>query len=195
MKVVVLAKSDKRMNNGNYGYCVAGISEYGDWIRLVSNDSGDSLSIQDCKAFSCLDVLDVETISCPIDHQPENARLVRFKKVGSHTISQVVAKFGTTNSSFLFVNSDYKLTESQMDKADCSLMLAKVDDFEVYKNENDKIKAQFIYKSRLYANVSVTDPNGYSVKRYGTVYIVVSIPSHSYETYGYFKFVAAIYPF
>jgi hypothetical protein len=194
MKMVVLAKSDKQMKNGSHGFCVAGINEKGDWIRLVSDISGDSLSIQDCKAFNCLDVLDLEAIACPIDYQPENVRLMRLKRTGSLTINQVIARFGITNSNYLFVNDDYKLTENQMKNTDCSLMIAKVDDFEVYKNENNKIKAKFIYRGRLYTNVSVTDPKGYSEKRHGTVYIVVSIPANSYETYGYFKFVAAIYP-
>jgi hypothetical protein len=195
MKFIVLTKSAKRMHNDEYGYCVAGLDEQGGWVRLVSDEDGDSLPVLDCGYFECLDVIDIEATPCPIKYQPENMKLEQINGiVGRYTIERLVERFGVSAEKYCFVNNKSVLSENERRLAKTSLMLVKVSQFKVYKNDKDKYKAQFIYNDVTYTNFSITDNRSKRLKEYEEAYIVVSLPSVTNGYFGYFKFIAAIYP-
>ncbi|MCL1820947.1 MAG: hypothetical protein FWG36_09885 [Oscillospiraceae bacterium] len=195
MKIVILAKSNKRRNNGNYGKCVAGLNADGDWIRLVSNESGDSLADKDCRHFECLDVIDVDATEAPLEYQPENMILEHLnRKIGQLPIERIIEKFGTSDDKYCFINSNHLLSEREMKRTDNSLKLFDVKNLHIYKNDNNSYKADFEYKGIHYNNFSMTAPCHFKEYTYDNAYIVVSIPPRDGGYSGYYKFVAAIYP-
>jgi len=79
MYILILTKSDKKCKDNSPGFCVAGITRTGEWVRLVSGISGDSLRSSDCRFFDVGDNLfvDKDVISPgPLPFQPENSRQV-----------------------------------------------------------------------------------------------------------------------
>jgi len=196
MKLVILTKSAKRMNDGiTYGNCVAGINERGDWVRLVSDADGDSLSDRICKPFDCLDVIDVEASPCPIKNQPENAILEQFnKKIGRYTINDVVEMYGVDCGRFCFVNSYASLSERERRLVENSLILIKVQKLSIYFDDRHIIKAQFTYNKTPYSNISITDNRHKKPTEFSEAYIVMSLPSDTGKYSGYYKFIAAVYP-
>lgn len=196
MIFTVLTKSAKKMNDHvTYGNCVAGFNEQGDWLRLVSDVDGDSLPDSTCRAFSCLDVIDVDVTPCPITNHPENVKLERFnKKVGRCSIDNVIEDYGLDNEQFCFINNHYILNEQERRRVDSSLMIIKVKDLRVYKNNQNSSKAQFIYNDIQYDNISVTDNRNKKPMELGEAYLVVSLPAETDGFSGYYKFIAAIYP-
>ena len=196
MKIIVLTKSAKKMNDGiTYGNCVAGINEQGQWVRLVSDFRGDSLSDETCRVFSCLDVIDVDATPCPIRHHPENAKLERInKRVDRYSIDDVIKKYGLDSEQFCFVNDKHILSEKERMLVKNSLMLIKVQKLEVYKNERNSSKAKFTYNRVQYNNISVTDNHNKKPIEIEEAYLVVSLPAETDGYSGYYKFIAAIYP-
>ena len=194
MKFVVLTKSAKKMNNGNFGNCVAGFNEQGEWVRLVSDMDGDSLSDSACRTFDCLDVINIDATACPIKYQQENMKLERLLgKIGKYTIEDVVDEYGTDSDSFCFVNNNYVLSEIERQSVDHSLLLIKAQNLKIYPDDK-RIKARFTYKKRQYANISITDNRHKNPAEYDEAYIVVSLPSETGGYVGYYKFIAAVYP-
>ena len=195
MKVIILTKSYKRTKNNEYGRCVAGLTENGNWIRLVSDASGGSLSDKDCKTFKCLDIIDVETVAYPLEYQPENEGLVRLNgKTGRLSIEEVIERYGMDDDTHCFVNNHNLLYENEMKQTKGSLMLVAVQNLRIYKDDRNKYKAEFIYNGIKYENISMTAPDFYKEAAYKNAYIVVSLPPDTGEYIGYYKFVAAIYP-
>ena len=196
MKVILLAKSNKRMNNKAYGKCVVGLTENGNWIRLVSDASGDSLPDKDCNAFERLDIIDVETEKYPLEYQPENEKLVRFNgKMGKMSIEDVIAKYGVNDDTHCFINNRNLLYENEMKKTNGSLLLLKAHNLKVYKDDRNIHKAAFEYNGIRYEDISMTAPEHYNrLFSYDNAFIVVSLPPDTGGYRGYYKFVAAIYP-
>ena len=196
MKVIILTKSNKRMSNNAYGKCVAGLTENGNWIRLVLDASGDSLPDKDCEAFECLDIIDVETEGYPLEYQPENERLMRFNgKAGRMSIEEVIDKYGVDDDTHCFVNNRNLLYENEMKQTSGSLLLLEVQNLRVYKDDRNRHKATFEYNGIIYEDISMTAPEHYSrLFTYDNAFIVVSLPPNTGEYRGYYKFVAAIYP-
>ena len=183
------------MKNNNYGNCVAGIGEQGEWVRLVSAADGDSLPDATCKAFGCLDIIDVDVTPCPIKNHPENVKLEQYNgKIGRCTIEDVVERYGVDREQFCFINSNPALSESERQSIEKSLMRIRVQDLEVYKDDINSSKAQFIYNGTHYDSISVTDNFHKKPKKYGDAYIVASLPAETGGFSGYYKFIAAIYP-
>ena len=59
----------------------------------------------------------------------------------------------------------------------------------------DGKKAAFYYRGKSFKYVSVTDPDYKGIEQtLEEAYLVISIPTDDYDGYGYFKFIAAIYP-
>ena len=195
MKIVVLTKSPKRMNDNSYGNCVAGLNEQGEWVRLVSDVDGQSLSDKACSSFGCLDVIDVEAVPCPIKNQPENYKLEKLiRKVSRHIITDVIEEYGVGDEQFVFVNSSSTLTESERRQADASLMIIKVNNLIISLDNRNKSKAQFTYNNTNYQNISVTDNRFKKPIAFDEAFIVVSLPSETDGFVNYYKFIAAVYP-
>ena len=194
MKFIVLTKSAKKMNNGNFGNCIAGFNEQGEWVRLVSDMDGDSLSDSACKTFDCLDIINIDATPCPIKYQPENMKLEQLiGKIGKCTIEDVVVEYGVDSDSFCFVNDNYVLSEKERQSVNNSLLLIKVQNLKIY-TDGKRIKVQFTYNKRKYTNISITDNRHKKPAEYDEAYVVVSLPSETGGYAGYYKFVAAVYP-
>ena len=196
MKLVVLTKSAKRMNDGKrYGNCVAGINERGEWVRLVSDFDGDSLSDNTCRPFDCLDIIDVEVTPCPLEHHPENVKLEHFnERLRKWTIGDVVKKFGLDNERFCFVNKYNSLNDIERHQTEKSLILIKVEELKIYLDDRKSYKAQFYYNGFQYEDISVTDNRYRKPMIFDEAYLVVSLPSDTGGYKRYYKFIAAIYP-
>ena len=56
-------------------------------------------------------------------------------------------------------------------------------------------KASFNYNSKAFKFVSVTDPAYKEAeKTIDAAYLVISIPTDDFDGFGYFKFVASVFP-
>jgi hypothetical protein len=198
MKIVILAKSNKRMFNNSYGKCVAGMSADGKWIRLVSDENGDSLPDNDCRHFECLDVIDVDVTEVPLEYQPENMMVERFNgKTGRLSIEQIIDKFGADDDTYCFVNNRPFLYEREMQNVKGSLMLVEVQNLHILgvpKNDRKSYKASFDYNEIHYEDISVTVPQYLKDCSYPNAYIVISIPPDDGGYAGFYKFIAAVYP-
>ena len=191
MEIAILAKSNKRRRNGDYGYCVAGIAKTGEWIRLVSDKNGDSLS--KTMKFEVLDVILAEVELSPLEFQCENAVLLSFMKLDENADTYIDILY-QPNYAKIFSNSSYRLTEAEMRSLHgVSLMLAAVADLQVYKATHGSWKVNFVFNNVLYENIAMTDPKYYYEGRIGNASIVVSLPAVDSGYAGYYKFVAAIY--
>ena len=194
IKMVVLTKSAKGMRNGSFGNCVAGFDEQGKWVRLVWDESGDSLPDTACSGFNCLDVIDVDITTCPLPYHPENVRLMRFNgRVDRLTIDRVVQWVDIYTGPYCFVNTYNALDEFQRGRVKESLMLIRVDQLRIYKDERGKAKAEFIYNRHWYRDISITDNRNKKEASYDEAYVVMSLPAEPYSNGYYYKFIAAVY--
>jgi hypothetical protein len=187
LKIAILTRSNKRRNNGEYGCCVAGITENGEWIRLVADRDGDSLP-QDNSTPITKTVIDAKVAPTPLAYQPENAILDSWKLLSEST-KAYVGKLAPTSEPFLFGNNSNRLSNDEIRQTNGSLRLIEVKDIIVY----DGKKCRFTHNGNQYEDISMTDPNCYAqegtVRSFGNATIVVSLPNSS----PYIKFVAAIY--
>lgn len=208
LRVVLLTKSAK------YGkFCVAGIDMHtGNWVRLTSSDNnchgaidGKYLRCQDNTMCDVLDVVDVK-IASHIPHmvQPENYLIderVRFKKIGTTTIKQVLAIHPCERHEYIFGNEYCCIKEQNIGKVGHSLTLVEVSDLvltkQVNNNNQEKTKASFTYNNRRYSDISVTDQSYFCMNcifKYKHAYFVVSLPDSPYgDNKNYYKFIAKIF--
>ena len=82
-----------------------------------------------------------------------------------------------------------------------SLTLVRVSSLTISQTINTynkpKTKASFFYNGKWYNNMSVTDPDFYSVPngtRFDSAYLVISLPDTPFPEDCYYKFVAQIFP-
>lgn len=192
IKVAILAVSNKRRHDrSHYRYCVAGITENGEWIRLVADEDGDSLP--DDIALRRSYVIDADVKYAPLKYQPENAILVNYKRINDE-FNNYVKLLRPQAERYIFGNTLNRLNESEMKWANGSLRLVKVQNLEIYKKENGGYKVKFVNKGVFYDNIAMTDPDYYKAKMIGDANIVISLPNDDGGFNGYYKFVAAIYP-
>lgn len=207
-EVAILTKSSKYK-----GYCVAGIDiNTGEWVRFVSDNeqTHGALSVYDisyanrriCKP---LDVVRVDVVgAAPLAHQPENYLIDSheyWRKTGECTLSDVLAVHPAEVRPYLYGNLSPFVDGEEIDDIGYSLTLVKVSSLTICQTTNiygkPKTKASFVYNGKLYTNMSVTDPDFYSVPdgtRYANAYLVISLPDAPFPENCYFKFVAQIYP-
>ncbi len=204
LEIAILTMSSK-----NGGYCVAGIEiGNGRWIRLVSDDVNthgalNNSDIQYLNGERCkpLDVVRVCIAKYfPIEHQPENALIdsrIRWEKIGTTTVENILRIHPAENHEVLFGNQYNYITEAGIYKVDHSLILVRVTNFNIVHPEGQRVKANFTYRGTQYLDISVTDPEYYSVV--GTWHtdnaiLVISLPESPYNGKYYYKFVAKIFP-
>lgn len=190
--LIVLAKSDK-----HNGYCVAGISKFGKFVRLVRDSEGHALEKERCK-FKKLDFLTAEVSYTPLKHQKENFTLRKILNSSKSMVSHDSLKPLLQNSQFIFSNTDPYLCENEMNKQKSSFLLVEVNDLHIYRNDEKKYKADFTYNNQNYKRFSVTDPEFKLHRRkISKAIILISLPNTPYNKYGknlYYKFICAIYP-
>lgn len=86
------------------------------------------------------------------------------------------------------LDGSYKLTDISGYKH--SLKIIKASNIQL-----DGKKASFQYRGKTFKYVSVTDPQYKGIEKIiEEAYLVISIPTDDFDGYGYFKFIAAIYP-
>ena len=195
MELLILAKSDKKCNNGTKGFCVAGITEDGKWIRLVSDESGDAIADADCRKINVGNSLlidDLKIAKCHLDFQPENYLVNDFREIKILSNSKLPPK--ASDDPYIFLNDRHFLYTHEMKIVGKSLLLADVQNFRIYRDERGKHKASFIYNNASYEKMSITDPNYYREYSIERACIVVSLPPEPWKDKFYFKFIAAINP-
>ncbi|MCL2203641.1 MAG: hypothetical protein FWB88_06850 [Defluviitaleaceae bacterium] len=194
IKIAILAKSFKGKNNGKRGYCVAGITEDGDWIRLVDDTYGDSLPNR--VEFEVGQIIQAQVEPAPFAYQSENAILYDYSVIEGDW-NDYIARLRQPNEPYVFVNNAGYLNELQMRKINGTLRLASVNALEIYKNEGRSgCKASFMHKGKTYEDVSMTTPGFYTrdTMHVGRADIVVSLPAEKGSYTYYYKFIAAIFP-
>lgn len=210
-EIIILTRSSKKSN-----FCVAGVDAYtGEWIRLVSNDqqSHGALSRNDIRCTNgglCqpLDIVRVDVIgAAPLELQPENYlinRRMRWNKIGEWTIEDVINVHPAENNRYLYGDVYPYVSEQNISDIGYSLTLVYVSSLTITQVSSTfdgvtkvKTKASFYYNGRKYNNMSVTDPDYYSIPDgtyYREAYLVVSLPDAPFPEGCYYKFVARIYP-
>lgn len=207
-EVAILTKSSKYK-----GYCVAGIDiNTGEWVRFVSDNeqthgalSAYDISYADRHICKPLDVVSVEVVgAAPLPHQPENYLIDSreyWTKTGECTLSDVLTVHPAEVRPYLYGNLGSFVDGEEIDDIGYSLTLVKVSSLTISQTTNTygkpKTKASFVYNGKWYNNLSVTDPNYYSVPngtRFVQAYLVISLPDTPFPENCYFKFVAQIYP-
>lgn len=192
LNLMVLAKSDKHT-----GYCVAGIDEFGRFIRLVRDKEGHALSKEQCK-FKKMDFLTVNAIPAPLIHQKENYVLGKIiNRTKSNMQTEDLDKY-IQNPEFIFSNTNPWLAEKEINNQKTSFLFVEVTDLNIYKDDEDKHKCDFTYNNHDYRGFSLTDPK-FKLKnrKISKAAILVSLPDSPYNKYGnelYYKFVCAVYP-
>ena len=206
-EVAILTKSSKFG-----GYCVAGVDiNTGEWVRFVSDkaQTHGALSKSDmtykngiiCKP---LDIVSADVMeSTPVSHQPENCLIDSTKcwvKIRECTLSDVLSIHPAEVRPFIYGNLCPFVNGGDIADIGYSLTLVEVSSLTIYEQTNvyerPKTKASFLYNGKQYNNMSVTDPNFYSVPNetsFTHAYLIISLPDTPIPDDRYYKFVAQIY--
>lgn len=202
VKIVILAKSYK-----NGGFCVGGIDmNTNQWVRIVSDDEEShgavfpgSMKFRDGSYCQPLDVVRVPVLrELPGMYQPENVLMDssrRWVKLREMSIQEVLAFHEPEIYRYLLGNTFSSISIDYIDRAGRSLILVKVQDFVI--TDAERHKASFVYNTVLYENMSVTDPDYYSVEngmRIANAALIMSLPDVPYNERNFYKFIAKIYP-
>jgi len=199
MRVAILTASTmkKSINERQYsGKCITGLDlDNNRIVRFVQNRLGAPVENPFCNYFQPLGVYDVRfKESCPLSCQTENVIVDYCQPYyeGEHAggIDDLYRRFQAINCgdrSFM-LDGSYKLTDISAYKH--SLEIIKAANIQL-----DGKKASFYYRGKSFKYVSVTDPDYKGIEQtLEEAYLVISIPTDDYDGYGYFKFIAAIYP-
>jgi len=191
-RLTVIAKSDKHT-----GYCVAAMDEKGGIIRLVRDKEGHALTEEQCR-FRKLDRILADITHAPLKHQRENYVLNELLEVlpPKLTADGLTAFFH--DWAHIFGNENPWLTEEEMQRQRVTFIFAEVSDLRIYENDEEKMKADFVYRGKEHKGFSITDPafkaRERQIKRAALLF---SLPDAAYTRYGnelYYKFICAVYP-
>lgn len=199
MRIAILTASTmkKSINERQYsGKCITGLDlDNNRIVRLVQNRFGAPVENPFCNYYQPLGVYDVKfKENCPMACQTENAIVDYWQPYyeGEHAggIDDLYRRFQMINygdRSFM-LDGSYKLTDISGYKH--SLEIIKASNIQL-----DGKKASFQYRGKTFKYVSVTDPQYKGIEKIiEEAYLVISIPTDDFDGYGYFKFIAAIYP-
>ena len=206
IKAIILTKSamDK---HGKKGACVTAYDPAGRrFMRFVSDTQGAPVPYPVSDRFSVLDWVRVNVIRpCPIGPQTENllVDVQSFFRIGPY-IPGIEAIFQTAPPPpYPRFMDDYSHKLNSVDAYNHSLELIRVTDLYI-ENQKGSGRASFSFVAGRQQSFRVTDPQfdirKTNLRRWkiGNAWIVVSIPAEDYirrgKAYGYFKFIAAIYP-
>ena len=204
IQAIIIACSKK-----DGGFCVAAYNPINKKIiRFVSVDeNAGAIEKREMQGISLLDIVEAKNIkSCPIDPQTENVL------VGSNGIKHIRRYNGSIEDirQQIQLSDNVSILDSATPKLNSvqdfhhSLEVVKVKKLKLIITEYNKTRASFSYNGRQYTDFRVTDPiYEKMVKECREIIIpsadiVLSIPLIPYEkngkNWGYYKFVAAIYP-
>ncbi len=206
LQAIIIACSRK-----NGGCCVAAYDTSNSrFVRFVSNaEEGGEISQAEMQGISLLDIVEAKYEQfCPKDPQTENVlmRPLGIKRIKRYngSIENIRQQIRCADSVSILDTTDPKLKSVQ--DFHHSLEIVKVRNLKLTKTEYNKIRASFYYKGRRYTDFRVTDPiYEKKLKKMDShemfipsADIVFSIPLIPYvnkgRNWGYYKFVAAIYP-
>ena len=210
MQVLMLTSSGK-----HGGACVTGCDmETGELIRLVSDaETGEAIPFGWVQDVRPMDVVQFEAVkSCPLGPQTEN---VLVKPFSISSIGNIGGDFADLVSFYNLLSTDIQFMKSPGNHVDAvngykhSLEIIHVSKLEIRKVGNYKGsptgRAFFIFNGLQYNNFRVTDPR-FDIRQQdtdtmiiGDAFLIMSIPAAPYvneegTNFGYYKFVAAIYP-
>lgn len=181
-RIAILAKSNKQLHNGGYGSCVAGITEGGEWIRLVSSEDGDSIPQGKANYIPINSVIKAEIRRAPLVHQIENAMLLYFT-VTQDSIEPFLQGVHQVEENGIFGNFSNKLSCFEANQNNGTLRLIRVEHLKTYRRPSENCKAEFTYCGHKYIDLAMTDPNCYAasgtIRSFGNAFIVVSLPEDS----------------
>ena len=189
-ELTILGKSNK-----HNGYCVAAVTKGGKIIRLVRDKEGHALFENTC-SFKKLDIIVADIIPAPLKNQHENFILTEVSSVGG---TAKISEFNglLTNSTFIFGNTEPRLTRREMRKQTSTIVFAEVDNLRIYRNCEDKYKANFMYRGNEYKGFSITDHKFLNCERkIESAKLLFSLPDAPYSRYGhdlFYKFICAVY--
>jgi len=189
--LTVIAKSNK-----HNGYCVAAINKKGRIIRLVRDKEGHALFKESCGGFNKLDKITASIRPAPLKNQQEN--FIMEEVLGTAgTVKSSDFNGLLSNSAFIFGNAEPWLNKNEMKKQTPTFLLADVEDLQIYRNNEDKYKADFLYKNNEYKGFSITDPKFlHGTRRIEKARLLFSLPDAPYSRYGlelFYKFICAVY--
>jgi len=199
-KILILAKSSKRRHDGAFGSCVAGIDNKGNFIRLVADRFGDSLTDKEAQ-FEPLDIIECEVSEpYPIGNQTENciidsATINFISKQDILFIKKLYEEDRFPRKSF-FGSMQNRIDNDQY--LGHSLSVICVKDLLIYRDENYKYKADFSIGKNRAIRISMTDPDYYKQAKNAAIdspivvdnaILFVSLPG----TPIYHKFIAKIF--
>jgi len=79
-----------------------------------------------------------------------------------------------------------------------TFLFAEVSDLHIYENDEDKTKADFVFRGVTHKGFSITDPAFKTrERRIKKAALLFSLPDVAYTRYGnelYYKFICAVYP-
>ena len=206
IKAVILTKSAME-KHGKKGACVTAYDPAENrFVRFVSDTQGSPIPYPVSDRFSVLDWVRVNVVRpCPMGPQTENllVDVQSFFRIGPY-IPGIEAIFQTAPPPhFPRFMDDYSYKLDSVESYDHSLELIRVTDLCI-ENKKGRGRASFSFVAGRQQFFRVTDMQfdirKTHLKRWkiGNAYIVVSIPIEDYikygKAYGYFKFIAAIYP-
>jgi hypothetical protein len=190
--LTVIAKSDKHT-----GYCVAAIDEKGRFIRLVRDEEGHALAEEQC-GFKKLDRILVDITHAPLKHQRENYILNELLNVRPPILVPDSVVAFLQKPAHIFTTENPWLTEEEMLRQRSTFLFAEVTDLHIYENDEEKHKADFIFRGTEYKGFSITDPAFKTMeRRIKRAALLFSLPDAAYTRYGnelYYKFICAVYP-
>jgi hypothetical protein len=193
LKLAIITNSCKSRHNREYGRCVAGVASTGEWVRLVSDISGDSIPVNEAKRIPICTVIQAKIERAPLKYQTENAVLSEFS-VTQEDAKQYIQNIRSVNETGIFGSTSNQLEVSEMRCVKGTLRLIDAEDLKIYWNYKNKCKTEFDCGGNHY-DLPMTDPNQYTkkgspLKSIGKAYVVVSLSNDP----PFNKFAAAIYP-
>lgn len=167
-KIAVLAKSAK-----NGSFCVAGLSNKGEWIRPISKNPEiknavpvEDTIFSDGTNLKILDVVEIQFLKSQDNFiQPENFYYddkIVWKKVGNVTLEKIINWHGFDDREKIFYNFDRFVEPKtiQRQKIKESLLILQIKNLSIkieLAEERKKFFADFEYNDTNYKNFSVGD--------------------------------------
>ena len=197
-QIIILAKSNKRRHDGTYGKCVAGLTRETNggyqWVRLVADREGDSLTDEDFP-YKPLDVVEAELTPCPLRNHIENYTFANLEKRSSINLSQLKEIFQQMPHSFFGSMTSYYRDGTPPN----SLSILLAHDIRIYweeKHGDKKQRMDFSMGNNRATGISMTDRRHYTDKATSaekTIPLAICVASLPNEPV-YNKFIASIFP-
>lgn len=207
MDIIILTKSCKNNN-----YCVAGINEKQELVRLgIDNKAeipSDIFKYNNGKNICIGDMINInEFENSPLENQPENIIIdidkIKFiRQIEDKELLKILERRCNKNRYIFFNDKEYIEKEEIKQNGNVySLDIVMVNDINIYIKESygkRKSKADFYYNDIIYRKFSITDSDyfNYNKKRFsdGKFYLVVSLADKLIQG-KYYKFIAKIFKF